>query len=74
MIPLSFAPCSYYQTGLFHKFILMNWISTEHVIWEYLAEWFESVTVKKASCENVSAEEHMPKEWTIGGVKLGDKH
>jgi hypothetical protein len=74
MIPLSFAPCPYHLTGLFHKFMLMNEISTEHVGWETLAETYERVMVKKARYKSVSAEEHMPKEWKIGDVKLGAEH
>ena len=66
MIPLSFAPCSYHQTGLLHKFMPINEVSTEHVGWEYWVENFERVTVKKTSYGNVSAEEHMPKEWKMG--------
>lgn len=34
--------------------------------WETLAETYEWVTVKETSYENVSAEEHMPKEWKMG--------
>ena len=30
--------------------------------------------MKKASCENVSAEEHIPKKWKTGYVKLGAEH
>jgi hypothetical protein len=49
-------------------------VATEHVGWKYLAETFERVMGKKARYESVSVEEHMPKEWKMGDVKLGAEH
>lgn len=46
-------------------------VATEHVGGKYLAETFERVTGKRARYESVTVEEHMPKEWKTGDVKLG---
>ena len=49
-------------------------VATEHVEGRYLAETFERVTGKKARYEAVTVEEHMPKEWQMGDVKLGAEY
>ena len=72
--PAFFRTMAYHRTRLLHKFMLNDEVSTEHVGWEYLVETFERVTIRKASYENVSAEEHMPEEWKICDVKLGADH